>query len=133
MTVRTLVLALLGGLAAAGCDGNEGPTAGELEVRLASPNTDDRAILLRIGGPQTAVTVPAGSSYRVLVAPLAGDTVRVVVIAPQGAHLTAGALLTLSVPDTRQVASYAARALDVASTTYAQRAVTGYVLTVVKP
>ena len=135
MTTRTLLLALLcgGGIAVAGCSSAEKPVAGELEVRLATPNTDDRAILLRVGGKQTAVTAPAGTSYRVLVAPLAGDTVRVVVIAPQGNHLTAGALLRLTVPDTRQVDAYVARTLDVASAAYAQRAVAGYTLTVVKP
>jgi len=135
MTTRTLVLAALCGVgvAALGCSSTEKPVAGELQVQLTTPNTDDRAILLRVGGKQTAVTAPAGSNYRVLLAPLAGDTVRVVVIAPQGSHLTAGALLSLTVPDTRQVDAYVARVLDVASAAYAQRAVTGYALTVVKP
>jgi hypothetical protein len=135
MTTRTLVLALLcgGGLAVAGCSSSEAPVAGELEVRLATPNSDDRAVLLRLGGPQTAVTAPSGSSYRVLVAPLAADTVRVLVIAPQGAHLVAGTLVRLRVPDVRQAGSYVARVLDVASTAYAQRPATGYGLTVVKP
>jgi hypothetical protein len=133
MTVRMLVLALLGGLAAAGCGGNEGPTAGELEVRLATPNTDDRAIRFLLGGERTAVTAPAGTNYRVYTAPRSGDTVIVVVIAPQGGRLAAGALVRLSVPDTRQAASYRTTVQDVAATSYAQRAVTGYALTVVKP
>jgi hypothetical protein len=135
MTTRTLLLTLLcgGGIAVAGCKSAEGPVAGELEVRLTTPNTDDRAILLRVGGKQTVIAAPSGSNYRVLTAPLAGDTVRVVVIAPVGSHLTAGVLLRLTVPDTRQADSYVARALDVASAAYAQRALTGYTLTVVKP
>jgi hypothetical protein len=133
MTVRTLVLALLGGLAAAGCGGNEGPTAGELEVRLATPNSDDRAVRFLLGGERTAVTAPAGTNYRVFTAPRSGDTVIVVVVAPQAGHLAAGALVRLSVPDTRQAASYRTTVQDVAATTYAQRAVTGYALTVVKP
>ncbi len=135
MTTRTLLLTLLcgSGIAMAGCKSAEGPVAGVLEVRLTTPNGDDRAILLRIGGKQTVIAAPSGSSYRVLTAPLAGDTVRVVVIAPVGSHLTAGALLRLTVPDTRQADAYVARALDVASATYAQRGLTGYVLTVVKP
>ena len=133
MTVRTLVLALLGGLAAAGCNGNEGPTAGELEVRLATPNTDDRAIRFLLGGLRTAVTAPGGTNYRVYTAARSGDTVIVVVIAPQGGHLTAGALVRLSVPDTRQASSYRTTVQDVAAVSYAQRAATGYVLTVVKP
>jgi hypothetical protein len=133
MTVRMLVLALLGGLAAAGCGGNEGPTAGELEVRLASPNTDDRAIRFLLGGERTAVTAPAGTNYRVYTAPGPGDTVIVVVVAPQAGRLAAGALVRLSVPDTRQAASYRTTVQEVAAASYAQRAVTGYALTVVKP
>lgn len=133
MTVRTLVLALLGGLAAAGCGGNEGPTAGELEVRLATPNSDDRAVRFLLGGERTAVTAPAGTNYRVFTAPLSGDTVIVVVVAPQAGHLAAGSLVRLSVPDTRQAASYRTTVQDVAATSYAQRAVAGYSLTVVRP
>jgi len=57
----------------------------------------------------------------------------VVVIAPQAGHLAAGALVRLSVPDTRQAATYRTTVQDVAAASYAQRAVTGYVLTVVKP
>lgn len=135
MTTRSLLLAALcaGGLTAVGCSSAEKPVAGDLEVRLATPNTDDRAILLRVAGKQSAVTAPAGTNYRVLLAPLAGDTVRVVVIAPRGSALAAGALLRLSVPDTRQAASYAAIVLDAASATYAQRPASGYTLTVVKP
>lgn len=136
MTTRTFLLAALcvGGATTLGCSSAEKPVAGELEVRLiVTPNADDRAILLRVVGKQTAVTAPVGSGYRVLVSPLAGDTARVVVMAPQGSGLATGALARLTVPDTRQVGAYAAFALDVASRTYAQRPVTGYVLTVAKP
>jgi hypothetical protein len=133
MNPRILVLALFCGALAAGCGGSEGPVAGELEVRLASPNTDDRAVLFLLRGAQTAVTAPSGSNYRILKAPLGLDTLRVMVIAPQGGHLTAGALVRVAVPDTRQSASYTARPLDAASTAYAQRVVTGYQLTVVQP
>ena len=130
---RTLVLALLCGALAAGCGGSEGPVAGELEVRLATPNTDDRAVLFLLRGAQTAVTAPSGSNYRILKAPLGTDTLRVLVVAPQGGHLTAGALVRVAVPDTRQAASYVVRPLDVATAAYAQRSVTGYLLTVVQP
>jgi hypothetical protein len=135
MTARTLCALLLsaGAIGIAGCSSPDGPTAGELEVRLTTPNANDRAILLRVGGTQTAVSAPVGSNYRVLTAPLAGDTVRVVVIAPVGSALAAGTLLRLTVPDTRQAGSYVAKVLDVASATYAQRATAGYVLSVVKP
>lgn len=133
MTTRTLVLALLGGLAAAGCSGNEGPTAGELEVRLATPNTDDRAVLIRVIGARTSFAAPAGTNYRVFAPPASGDTSRVLVIAPQSGHLAAGPLLRVSVPDTRKADTYLATVQDVATTSYAQRSVSGYLLTVVKP
>jgi hypothetical protein len=133
MIPRVLVLALCCGALAAGCKSAEGPVAGELEVRLTTPNSDDRAVLFLLRGAQTAVTAPSGSSYRVLKAPFGGDTIRVLVIAPQGGHLAAGALARVAVPDTRQAASYVARPLDVATTLYAQRPVTGYALTVVQP
>lgn len=135
MNARALLLGLVcaGGVAAAGCSSTEGPVAGELDVRLSTPNGDDRAILLRLGGKQDTVTAPAGSGYRVLVSPYLGDTVRVVVIAPRGTVLAPGTILRVTVPDTRQAASYVARVLDVASTSYAQRPMTGYMLTVDKP
>jgi hypothetical protein len=133
MNARILVLALLGAAAAAGCSSTEGPVAGELEVRLTTPNTDDRAVLLLLKGAQTAVTAPSGSGYRILTSVWGSDSLRVLVIAPQGAHLAAGALARVAVPDTRQASSYTARALDVASTLYAQRLLTGYQLTVVQP
>jgi hypothetical protein len=133
MNPRSLVLALLCGALAAGCGSAEGPVAGELEVRLATPNSDDRAVLFLLRGAQTAVTAPSGSSYRILKAPLGVDTLRVLVIAPQGGHLAAGTLVRIAVPDTRQASSYVARPLDVATTLYAQRPVTGYTLTVVQP
>ena len=129
----TLVLALFCGSLAAGCKSAEGPVAGELEVRLATPNSDDRAVLFLLAGAQTAVTAPSGSNYRILKAPLGTDTLRVLVIAPQGGHLSAGALVRVAVSDTRQAASYVARPLDVASTLYAQRPVSAYQLTVVTP
>lgn len=133
MTTRAFLLALLGGLAAAGCFGHEGPVAGELEVRLATPNADDRAIIFRLVGQQTAVTAPSGSGYRVFTTPGLGDTARVVVVAPQGTHLAAGSVARVSVPDTRRAEAYGAVVQEVASTSYATRAAAGYVLTVVKP
>ena len=135
MNPRTLALALLCGTLATGCGGSEGPVAGELEVRLATPNSDDRAVLFLLGGEQTAVTAPSGSNYRVLQAPFGLDTVRVLVIAPQGGHLAAGALVRVAVPDTRHVGAYTARPREVASTVYALRDTlfTGYRLTVVQP
>ena len=135
MTRRTLAALLLAGLAAAGCGGNEGPIAGELEVRLVTPNTDDRALLFRLIGAQTALTAPSGSGYRVLhgASVPTGDTVRVLVIAPQSGHIAAGTILRIGVPDTRKAATYAALVQEVASTAYASRGPSGYLLTVVAP
>jgi len=135
MTARATIVTLLSAaaLAAGACSSAEKPVAGELSVRLTTPNGDDRAVLFRLAGKQSAVTLPSGSTNRLLLSPGLGDTVRVLVIAPQGSHLVAGELARVSVPDTRQVASYAARVLDVASTGYLDRATAGYALQVVKP
>ena len=67
MTARTLFALLLsaGAIGIAGCSSPDGPTAGELEVRLTTPNANDRAILLRVGGRQTAVAAPVGSNWPV--------------------------------------------------------------------
>jgi len=132
MKRHALAIVLLAGLAAAGC-GNEGPVAGELEVRLASPNSDDRAVLFRLIGEQTALSAPSGSGYRVFHGAPAGDTVRVVVMAPQGGHLAAGPLVRVAVPDTRAAAAYRAVVQQVASTAYVPRPTTVYALTVVQP
>lgn len=123
-----LGLALLGALA--GCGDSSGPVAGELEIRLVSPNADDRAILFQVVGAQTGVTAAAGQ--RVFATSLPGDTTRIVVVAPAGGVLS-GAVARLRVTDTRRAGSYAATLTQVAAADYTPRDTTGYRLSIVKP
>ncbi len=117
---RVAVLAAFLGAVALGCRGNEGPVAGELAVRLATPRNGDRAVLFTVVGRQSAVTAPPGTSYQVFSTISAdGDTSHVAVVAPAGAGLAAGAIAYLSVPDLGKAGSYVGRVLDVATATYA--------------
>ena len=130
---RALALACLAA-AAAGCRGDQGPTAGELAVRLATARPGDRAIVFRVTGPLHAVTLPAGSAYRLFADTSAnGDTAQVVVVAAAGTGLAAGEVARIRVDDTRKAASYAVKVLDVATNAYANGDSAGVVLGVVRP
>ena len=124
-------LVLLGALACGG-DGHpptepSGPVAGVLNVALVTPNADDGAVLFTIsGGPVTSVeaSVPA---YQVYSSIPDTNTARVLVTG----DLSTGAVVQLHVADTRRAASYRASITQAASrSTFAQRVLTGYSLTV---
>jgi hypothetical protein len=120
--------------AAWGCHGDQGPVAGELSVRLTTSQSTDRAILFRVVGPQHGVSAPTGSSYRVLVdTSAAGDTSWIAVITPQGTGLVNGEIARLAVADVRKADSYLIALTDVAAVDYSDGAISGIVLTVVKP
>lgn len=131
---RALGVLVLATAAAFGCKGNEGPVAGELSVRLATPRNSDRAMLFRVVGSQHGVTPPSGSSYRVLVDTSdVGDTSWIAVIAPQGSGLAAGEIARLAVLDTRKAADYVIALTDVAAADYSVGNISGIALTVVRP
>jgi hypothetical protein len=128
---RYAAAALFAGLAA--CSDN-GPTAGDLSVQLASPNTGlERAILVSVKGRVTDVTAPAGAAYGIAFHLFAGDSARVTVIAPAGQFLAAGGLVRIRVNDVGKAASFSARVLDVIAADYVPLDTTGYVLSVIKP
>jgi len=131
---RVLALGVCVVAAAAGCRGEPGPTAGELSVRLAAARPADRAIVFRVTGRLHGVTLAPGSPYRVFADTSAnGDTAHVVVVAPAGSGLAAGEVARIRVDDTRKATSYAARVLDAATSSYANRDSAGIVLTIVRP
>ena len=129
--MRRLLLGLV--LAAAACSGEQGPVAGELSIRVATPRASDRALLFVVTGRQTGVTAAPGSGYLVFAAAGAGDTTRIVVAAPAGRGIAAGEVARIAVADVRQAGSYAVRLADVAAATYAVGDTAGVSLTVVKP
>ncbi len=121
---------LLVGLALAGgtgsCSESSGPVAGLLTVSLATPNAGaDGAILFNVSGPQALTSVTAGPGLRVFAQPLSTST-RVAVTGT----LTSGAVVTIGVADTRNVAQYTATVQVVAARDFQLRSLTGYSLTV---
>lgn len=125
MTPRSLLLLLLGTLSAlAGCshDTNE-PTAGTLKVNLASPNSDDGAVLFTVsGGPVDSV---GASGHQVYSARLDANTLRVVVIGDVGF----GTLATIYIDDNRLAPNYSATVNQVAARlSYSQRDPASYAL-----
>ncbi len=128
-------LALLSAVVAFGVNcgggGNEPdvPKPGALSVALTTPNIDDAAIKLTLTSPVAPTAIAAASAgLRLFVSGTIGTTTTVVVTG----DMTAGPILTLTVPDTRAVGDYSAAVVQVASTTYALRANTGYALSVDK-
>jgi len=117
-----------------GCGNADGPVSGQLAVRLATTRSGDRAILLRVVGPQQGVTAPSGSTYRVVSdTSAAGDTTWIAVVAPQGSALISGELARLTVPDPRRVVNYVVSLTDVALYNYTVVDTAGITLSVVKP
>ena len=84
MTARraSLLVALVAAVVGTACGGGDGgggptkPVAGELMVRLTSPNATDGALIVRVVGPVTAVT-PVGT-YTISTA-FQGNITRVIV------------------------------------------------------
>ena len=132
MRKRLLILAAAAAVAA-GCSSEQGPVAGELAVRLATPSSGNRAALFVVIGPAGAVTAPAGSGYRVFTRTTGTDTTRVVAVAPVGSALLAGDLVRIAVNDTRQYKKYSARVLALAASNYFPLDTTGVSLSVVRP
>jgi hypothetical protein len=125
---RRLVLALaLVGAVACG-DSATGPSAGTLEIRLATPAAGtDGAVLFTVIGPAAPLSASAPVGMRVFFDAL-GATTTFVVTGP----LPAGAIARIEVPDVRRAGEYAAAILQVAGSDYALRPLSGYSLTVAR-
>ena len=124
--LAVLVVAAVG-TACGGGDGGGGPTkpvAGELVVRLTSPNGTDGALIVRVVGPVTAVT-PVGAYAISQVTQ--GNITRVIVTG----DIVSGDLLRVKVPDVNQVLSYLANVEQAASRVdYALFSVSNYSLAI---
>ncbi len=132
--MRRTIGALAAALLATGCS-SEGPTAGELSLRLASPHTYDRAVQLVVtGGPQRGATAPSGSGYIVFADTSAvGDTSRIVVVSAAGTGLAAGEIARIKVPDTRQAGRYVPKLVNVAAAALTVGDTAGVSLSIVRP
>ncbi len=121
-----VALALTGGAGSCSSDPGTGPVAGVLTVSLATPNAGaDGAILFSVSGPQALTSVTAGPGLRVFAQPFSTLTRFAVT-----GTLTNGAVVTIGVADTRNVAQYAATVQAVAASDFQLRSLTGYSLTV---
>ncbi len=119
-------------LAGASCgkDGT-GSGAGELSVRLTSPNSGaDSAIVFTISGPAALTSATAGAGLRLFAQTLGGTTTR---FALTGRLTTSTTILTIGVENTNAVAQYSGSIEGVAQPNYVLRTLPGgYALTVIK-
>lgn len=121
----SLLAALLVGSVGACSDSGTGPDTpkpGQLSVALTTPNSSDRALLLRIVGPDAITGVSAAGPYLVH-AQSGSATVNVAVF---GA-LATGPLLRFQVPDVAAAGSYSVSLIEVADESNKLRgSTTGY-------
>ncbi|HEX8691468.1 MAG TPA: hypothetical protein VF746_03440 [Longimicrobium sp.] len=126
--LRWAPLAAAALLAACGGDGGTPtPVPGELVLRLETPFTDDRAMVVSLSGPGAIASVaPARAGTSVYSTAPGGTTRRVAVF---GA-ITGGDLLRLSVPDVNRARAYTATVVEAAGLSNQPRAdVSGYRVT----
>ena len=119
-------LSLLGAVLLGSCGGDDGgcdatdpacnsPTAGQIALRISSPNPDDRAVVLRIRGEFTAAHAATG--YRLF---QAADAQTFILIST-GLIERESSLLIIDVPDIARLASYSATISEVAASDYRLR------------
>lgn len=130
---RVFAVAALAAVVAAGLacpkDGT-GPVAGELSVRLTSPNSGaDSAIVLTIVGPRALTSATAGPGLRLFQQPLGGTTTRFALVG----QLNAGAtILTIGVENVNAVSQYTGTIQGVARPNFELRSLGGYALTIIR-
>jgi len=126
----TALAALLAMGASCGGDGG-GPVAGNLSVRLTSPNSGaDSAMVFTITGPAALTSVTPGVGLRLFAQPLGGTTTR---FALTGRLTTATTILTIGVENVNAVAQYGGSIQGVAQPNYVLRPLPGgYALSVIR-
>lgn len=106
-----------------------GPVAGDLTISLVTPNSDDGAIVVKVtASPSLEITgaTAACTGCRIFAERPSATELRAVVTG----SVVAGALLRVSVSDTRPSGAYAVQVVQVASRTYQLRSAGGYSLTI---
>jgi hypothetical protein len=112
---------------ASGC-GDPAPEPGTLSLRLTTPNPDDGALLFELNGPEISNPV-AGGTLQLFTNVTGATQLRAALIG----SLTAGTVMTFTVPNIHASGSYTATILEVAVLDNRLRTSTaGYKLTVVR-
>jgi len=128
--VATTLAVVLTMAASCGKDGG-GPVAGNLQVRLTSPNSGaDSAIVFTINSPAPLTSATAGAGLRLFAQPLTGNVTR---FALTGRLTTATTILTIGVENLNAASQYVGTIQGVAQPNYALRPLPGgYALTVIR-
>jgi hypothetical protein len=107
------------------------PVAGNLSVRLTSPNSGgDSAIVLTINSPAPLTSATAGAGLRLFAQPLGGTVTR---FALTGRLTTNTTILTIGVENVNAVGQYVGTIQGVAQPDYVLRPLPGgYALTVIR-
>jgi hypothetical protein len=130
-----LVLAALA-IQVAGCSDDKptvtqppAPVPGVLTLSLATPNADDRAVMISVSGPgPIGETTASGEGY-VLHSRVNSTGFRAAVFG----NLVSGALLRFAVPDLNKTGSYQAAILEVSDAGNSLRSsTTGYSITITR-
>lgn len=133
MSARRFVTACVAGAVLLACGGGDSPTTpepGALEVRLTTPNANDRAILVTVTGPEPiqAVSGSVGGAL-VLHGRLSGSQATIALFGP----LASGAVAQVSVADVGRVGAYTVTIVEVADDANQLRtSLAGYSLTIVR-
>jgi hypothetical protein len=124
--IRIFALAMLVVLAAGACsDGGSTspPVPGPLLLTLATPSTDDGAVMLTVTGPGITSAQATSSSQQLFWRLVSANELRVILIGP----IASGPLLTVNVADAGRPANYGVSIKEVAARDDAVRAsVAGY-------
>ena len=118
-------------VAGSSCGKGTEPTAGNLSVRLTSPNSGaDSAIVFTITSPAPLTSATAGAGLRVFAQTLGGTTTRFVLT---GQLNTSTTILTIGVANVNAVGQYSGAIEGVAQPNYVLRPLPGgYALTFVR-
>lgn len=131
---RAFALTALAAVLAVGVScvkGTVEPVAGNLQVRLTSPNSGaDSAIVFEITSPAPLTSATPGAGLRLFAQPLGGTTTRFVLT---GRLTTATTILTIGVPNVNAVGQYGGTIQGIAQPNYALRILPGgYALSVIR-
>ena len=131
---RSIALTMLAALLAVGASCGKGgvePVAGNLQVRLTSPNSGaDSAIVFTIASPAPLTSATPGAGLRLFAQPLGGTSTKFVLT---GRLTTATTILTIGVPNVNAAGQYSGAILGVAQPNYALRLLPGgYALAIIQ-